>query len=155
MTTGKPPQNSTTQVDTPRFTPHGKVDIWMGGNLHHYEASGPFNRELVDCLAIAQASFLQASKPAAPWVSICTVIGSALATTDGMQRYAELIRSAPPELTPVATAYVIGPDVEGGQFMAPRFARIFADAHRPFQTFPTMAEARQWALAMIEKANGA
>jgi len=152
MTSDTPPKSSTTQVKVTPFAPHGQVDIWMEGNLHHYEATGPFNKELVDCLAVAQSNFLQALKPSSPWVSICTVKDSALVTPDGLQRYAELIRLAPPELTPVATAYVIPHDVEGGQFMAPLFAKIFADASRPFQTFATMAEAQSWARAMIDKA---
>lgn len=153
MTSDKPLKNSTAQVKGTPFAPHGQVDIWMDGNLHHYEATGPFNKELVDCLAVAQSDFLQALKPAAPWVSICTVKTSALATPDGLQRYAELIRKTPPDLIPAATAYVIGPDVEGGQFMAAHFAKIFADAGRPFQTFATMAEAQSWARAMIDKAS--
>lgn len=153
MASNTPPKSSTTQVKVTPFAPHGQVDIWMEGNLHHYEATGPFNKELVDCLAVAQSDFLQALKPAAPWVSICTVKTSALATPDGLQRYAELIRKTPPDLIPAATAYVIGPEVEGGQLMAAHFAKIFADVGRPFQTFVTMAEAQHWAWAMIDKAN--
>lgn len=152
MTSDTPPKSSTTQVKVTPFAPHGQVDIWMEGNLHQYEATGPFNKELADCLAVAQSNFLQALQPSGPWVSICTVRKSALATPDGLQRYAELIRQAPPQFTPVATAYVIGPEVEGGQFMAPHFAKIFADVGRPFQAFETMAEAQSWARTMIDKA---
>lgn len=152
MTSDTSPKSSTTQVKVTPFAPHGQVDMWMDGDLLHYESTGPFNKELADCLAVAQSNFLQALQPSGPWVSICTVRKSALATPDGLQRYAELIRQAPPQFTPVATAYVIGPEVEGGQFMAPHFAKIFADASRPFQTFATMAEAQRWARAMIDKA---
>ncbi len=152
MTSDKPLKSSTTQVKSTPFAPHGQVDIWMEGNLHHYESTGPFNKELVDCLAVAQSNFLQALKPDGPWVSICTIKKSALITPDGLQRYADLIRKTPPELTPVATAYVIAPEVEGGQFMTPHFVKIFANADRPFQTFETMAEAQSWARALIDRA---
>jgi hypothetical protein len=152
MTSDKPLKSSTAQVKVTPFAPHGQVDIWIDGNLHHYEATGPFNKELVECLAVAQSNFLQALKPAAPWVSICTVKENALATPDGLQRYAELIRKTPSNLIPAATAYVIGPEVEGGQFMVTHFTKIFADVGRPFQTFETMAEAQNWAQTMIDKA---
>jgi len=155
MTSDKPLKSSTAQIKDTPFAPHGQVDIWMDGDLLHYESTGPFNKELADCLAVAQSNFLQALQPSGAWVSICTVRKSALATPDGLQRYAELIRQAPPQFTPVATAYVIGPEVEGGQFMAPHFAKIFADAGRPFQTFDTLAEAQIWAKTMIEEARRA
>ncbi len=153
MTSDQPIKSSTTQLKVTQFAPHGQVDIWMEGNVLHYESTGPFNKELADCLAVAQSNFLQALKPTGQWASICTVKKSALATPDALQRYAELIRQAPPEFSPVATAYVIAPEVEGGQLMTPHFARVFADAGRPFQTFETLADAQDWAQAMIRKAS--
>lgn len=155
MTREPPLRASTSQVDSLPFSPHGKVDIWREGDLHLYEATGPFNKELVDSLAIAQADFLRAAQQNTPWVSICIVRNSALATPDSLQRYGELIRQAPPPLTPLATAYVIGPDVEGGQLMAPHFVRVFAQAGRLFQTFATLDEARRWAQGLIDQARGA
>lgn len=145
-------RRSTTEVNALPFTAHGKVDIWAEDDLHLYEATGPFNKELVDGLALAQAGFLQQLQPAAPWVSICIVRSSALSTPEGMQRYGELIRQAPAHLTPVATAFVIGPDIEGGRLMAPRFTRIFEEAGRPFATFETLDEARRWARSRLAAA---
>ncbi|MBU0587466.1 MAG: hypothetical protein KJ852_02755 [Gammaproteobacteria bacterium] len=152
MSSEKPQRSSTIQIKDTPFAPHGQVDMWMDNNLLYYESTGPFNKELADCLAVAQSNFLQSQQPTGHWVSICTIKKSALATPDGLERYAELVRQAPPAFTPLATAYVIGPEIEGGQFMAPRFVRIFADAGRPFQIFETMAEARSWAEDMIAKA---
>lgn len=149
MTSDKPLKSSTAQLKVTKFAPHGRVDIWMDGNILHYESTGPFNKELADSLAVAQSNFLRALKPTGRWASICTVKESALATPDALQRYAELIHQAPPEFTPVATAYVIALDVEGGQLMAPHFAKVFADAGRPFQSFGTLAEAQAWVQAMI------
>lgn len=142
-------RRSTTEVSALPFTAHGKVDIWAEDDLHLYEATGPFNKELVDGLALAQAGFLQNLQPTTPWVSICIVKASALSTPEGIQRYGELIRQAPARFTPVATAFVIGPDVEGGRLMAPRFARIFEEAGRPFATFETLDEARRWAQSRL------
>ncbi len=155
MTREPQPKTSTSQIGNLPFTPHGKVDIWLEGDLHLYEATGPFNKELVDGLALAQADFLRDVRPAGPWASICIVRSSALATPDGVQRYGELIRQAPPEFTAVATAYVIDDTVEGGQLMAPLFARVFTQAGRPFKVFATLDEARRWAQDLVDQARGA
>lgn len=155
MTREPQSKTSTSQVGSLPFTPHGKVDIWQEGDLHLYEATGPFNKELVDGLAIAQAEFLRDVQPTGPWASICIVRNSALGTPDGLQRYGELIRQAPPQFTAVATAYVIDNTVEGGQLMAPLFTRVFAEAKRPFQIFATLDEARRWAQGLVDQAQGA
>ena len=146
------PRHSTTLVNALPFTAHGKVDIWAEGDLHLYEATGPFNKEVVDGLALAQAAFLQTLQPTRPWVSICIVRASALATPDGLQRYGELIRQAPAHFTALATAFVIGPEVEGGRLMGSRFARVFEEAGRPYATFETLDEARLWARSRLDGA---
>lgn len=147
-------RSSTNQVPTGQFKAHGQVDIRMEGDLLHYIATGPFNKELLDCLAVAQLSFLQAAQPTGAWVSICTMQESAVTSPEGLARYNEIMRTPKPAgLTPVATAFVIGPEVEGGKLMAPHYAKIYAAIGRPFQTFSTMAEAQTWAQDMIDWAN--
>ena len=42
---------------------------------------------------------------------------------------------------PVATAFVVGPAIEGGKIMSPHFDRIYQSIDRPFKTFATMEEA--------------
>lgn len=149
-TAAKPKKRSTSQVKTSQFTPHGVVDIWMEGRLMHYEATGPFNTELVDCLAIAQRDFLLATRPQGDWVSVCTVLGNAMSSPEGVARYATIMAAPKPDnMTPVATAFVIAPDVEGGGIMGPLFTKIYADIGRPFQIFETMATAQVWADAML------
>jgi len=155
MTREPPARTSTSQVGNLPFSAHGKVDIWQEGDLHLYEATGPVNKELVDGLAIAQADFLRKVCPTGPWASICIVRSNALATPDGLERYGELIRQAPPQFTALATAYVIDDTVEGGQFMAPLFTRVFAQAGRPFQVFATLDEARRWAQSLVDQARDA
>ena len=148
------PKRSTREVKTSRFTPHGVVDIWMEGRLMHYEATGPFNTELVDCLAIAQRDYLLATRPQGAWVSMCTVVDNAMSSPDGVARYAEIMAASKPDnMIPVATAFVIAPEVEGGTIMAPLFTKIYADIGRPFQIFETMAAAQEWAAAMLSQAD--
>lgn len=152
----KPKKRSTSQIKTSQFTPHGVVELWMEGSLMHYEATGPFNTELVDCLAIAQRDYLLATRPQGAWVSVCTVVGNAMSSPDGIARYATIMAAPKPDnMIPVATAFVIAPDVEGGSIMAPQFTKIYADIGRPFQIFETMAAAQVWADAMLEQARTA
>jgi hypothetical protein len=56
-------------------------------------------------------------------------------------------------MVPIATAFVIGPEIEGGRLMAPLYAKIYADIGRPFALFETMPEALKWAQAMIDAAS--
>jgi hypothetical protein len=148
------PKSSTTQVKASQFTAHGVVDIWMDGPVMHYEASGPFNPELMDCLAIAQRDYLLATRPQGVWVSVCTVLGSAMSSPDGIARYTAIMEAPKPDnMNPIATAFVIAPEVERGRIMAPIFAKIYAGIGRPFQIFDTLAAAQAWAEALIEQAS--
>jgi hypothetical protein len=146
MSSTTPPKSSTKLVKTAQFTPHGVVDIWMDGQLMHYEATGPFNVELVDCLAIAQRDYLLASRPEGAWVSVCTVLRSAMASPESIARYAAVMAAPKPEnMVPCATAFVIAPEVEGGDIMAPHFAKIYENIGRPFTVFDNLAAAQVWA----------
>lgn len=150
------PQCSTSDFKSSQFRPHGVVNIWMDGPLLHYEARGPYNTELFDLLAIAQRDFLTTTQPQSPWVSICTIKESAMTSPEGAIRYKALLESAKSaNLEPLATAFVVGPEVEGGGIMEPIFTKIFADIGRTFAAFKTMAEAQAWAMALIEEARAA
>lgn len=155
MTDASAKSSSTRHVQTQPFQPHGQVDFWLEeDNLLQYVATGPFNRELVDCLAIAQQEFFQSLQPRSPWASICTIRESAVGGPESLARYAQLMCTPKPAgFTPVATAFVIAPDVEGARLMAPHFTKIYADIPRQFQIFDTMEQARAWAQTMIADAD--
>lgn len=141
---------STRLVPVKKFQPHGCIDIWMDGDLLYYEATGPFNTELVDALAVAQMEILNGMTEARPWASIGCVKQSLLMSPDALARYAEIMRAPKPQgRTPVATAFVIGPEVEGRDIIAPHFVTIYADIGRPMQIFQTLEEAKSWAQDMI------
>lgn len=150
MTRDKPPVGSTTQVPGARFRPHGRVDMWMEDDVLQYEATGPFNAEVFDCLAITQRDYLLSLSIDGPWASVCTMRSSAMMTPDGIQRYSELMQSPKPaHLEPVATAFVVGPEIEGGKIMTPHFERIYRLIQRPFRIVNTMEEAQQWVRSMV------
>jgi len=151
MTRDQPPVGSTSQAPGTRFRPHGRVDMWLEDDILQYVSTGPFNAEVFDCLAVTQRDFLLSLSIEGPWASICTLRTSAMTTPDGIQRYTELMQSPKPRhLEPVATAFVVGPEIEGGKIMAPHFERVFRSIQRPFRICTTMEEAREWARGMIE-----
>ena len=142
---------STKEVAVTGFAPHGVIEIFMEGDVLHYECTGPFNREAFDAMAVAQMAFLVNLKHPGPWASIAIGRESVMSSPDGIQRYSELMHTKlPPELSAVATAFVIGPDVEGGAIMGPYFAKIYAEIGRPFKLFTTLGEAMQWAQSIVD-----
>ena len=142
---------STDQIKTSRFSAHGLIEIVMEGDFLHYSATGPFNEELFDRFAIAQGNYLKAINHPTPWASIATFIGCAMFTPEAIQRYARLMNAPkPPGLTPVATAFVMGPNIEGAKIMAPHFRKIYRDIQRPFEIFQTVEEAQKWAQLMLD-----
>lgn len=146
-------KGSTDQVKTTRFSAHGLIEITMQGDFLHYSATGPFNVELFDRFAIAQSAFLKALNHPSPWASIVTAIGSVMYTPEAIQRYTEVMQAPkPPGFTPVATAFIIGPDIEGGKIMAPHFYKIYNSINRPFKIVETMEEATTWAQTLLDAA---
>ena len=141
----KPPKRSTADLQTSQFNAHGLVNIWQDGAIIHYDATGPFNAELVDLLAIAQRDFLEVAKPSGLWASIGTMHGSAMTSPEGIARYAAILSvPKPASMTPAATAFVMGPEVEGYRIMSQHYTGIFEAMGRPFQIFDTLEEAKAW-----------
>ena len=154
MQNDKPLVASTSLIESTRFKAHGRIDIQMQDNFLHYDATGPFNEEVFELLAVAQSNFLSELTIAGPWASIVTLRNSAMSTPGGIQRYTELMQSPKPaELLPVATAFVIAPEIEGGRLMTAHFANIYASINRPFKTFETLNPARAWAESMVAAAS--
>jgi hypothetical protein len=146
-------RHSTDHVDRTPFKPHGSVHMWMDGDFLYYEATGPFNVELADSLAVAQKEILRTTHYQGPWASICTILNSAMASPEALARYDQLMRKPkPPGKEPVATAFVAAPGVEGVKLMLPKFAKIYAGIPRPFRAFDDMEQARAWARTQMDQA---
>ncbi len=136
---------STTEVSTGTFRPHGQIDVWLEGDIVYYEATGPFNIELIHALAATQKSFFETITLPQVWASVGVLMGSVMMGLDALARYQEVLEAPKPvAFIPSATAFVIGPDVEGGFIIAPHFRRIFAELHRPMEIFQTSSEAVRW-----------
>lgn len=149
----KTPHMHTGQFRTTTFSPHGEVALWHECGIIHYDATGPFNTEAVESLAAAQIEFLKQLNPQPPWGSIAVFKVSAVMGPACLTRY-EAMMSAPkpPGMTPVATAFVMGPEVDGHRLMAPLFAKIYRRIGRPFIAVKTLEEGRHWVMERIEAA---
>lgn len=152
----KSPVITTSQIQHTAFSPHGEVKLWFDNQILYYEAIGPLNTEVVECLAIAQMEFLRQFEPQGAWASMAVFRVSAVIGPECLARY-EAMMSAPKPAgkTPVATAFVMGPEVEGHRLMAPLFAKIYAGIQRPFCAVETLDEGRQWLYAQIAQAGNA
>ncbi len=151
MASNRPIESSTNDVPGGAFAAHGLIEIAMEGDILYYAATGPFNEELFDRFAIAQAAYLTKLKHPTPWVSIATFVGCALFTPEAIASYTAAMQAPKPAgLTPVATAFVMGPDVEGSKIMAPHFRKIYDSIQRPFTIVNTLEEAQSWAQSMID-----
>ena len=145
MTPGHINQHSTSEVAAGPFRPHGHIDVWLEDEIVYYEAAGPFNVELINALAATQRNFFETITLPHVWASIGVLMGSVMMGLDALARYEEVLAAPKPAAyIPRATAFVIGPDVEGGFIIAPHFRRIFAELHRPMQIFQTSFEAVEW-----------
>lgn len=141
----------TADVAVSRFAAHGQVEISFDGDILLYKATGPFNKELVESLAVAQSDILSAADHQGPWVSVSLMLGSMLASPEAFARYADMMHAPkPPHYIPLASVYVVAPDVEGRSLMLPKYAAIHTACGRQFQSFERLDEALAWSHARIE-----
>ncbi len=151
MAPNRPFESSTDQIQVSRFAAHGLIEFAMEGDILYYAATGPFNEELFDRFAIAQKSYLTTLKHPTPWASIATFVDCALFTPEAIARYTVVMHTPKSAgLVPVATAFVIGPEIEGGKIMAPHFRKIYDSIQRPFTVVSTLEEAQSWAQSMLD-----
>lgn len=152
----KSPVLRTSQFQATAFSPHGEIALWFDNQILYYEATGPLNTEVIECLAIAQMEFLKQLDPQGPWGSMAIFKNSAMVGPQCLARYEAMMSSPKPAgKTPVATAFAIGNDVEGHRLMPPLFAKIYATIQRPFCTVKTVEEGRTWLLQHIAQARQA
>lgn len=146
-----PIRSSTDDVVQSRFAPHGRVNMRFEDDILFYDATGPFNIELVESLVIAQRDILMAASPQRPWVSVSIMRRSMLASPDAFARYTEMMHTArSAQFTPLASAYVVAPDVEGRSLMLPKYEAIHIASGRVFQSFTQLDDALAWARSLID-----
>ena len=149
----KQPLMHTHQFRTTAFSPHGDVALWYENHIAYFEAIGPFNVERVESLAVLQAEFIRQINPQGPWASIAVFKVSAVMSPDCLTRYEDLTSDHQRiGFAPVATAFVMAPEVDGHSLMAPLFARVFERIGRPFMVVSNVDDARSWVLGRVDPA---
>ncbi len=154
MTTMK--KASTSDVKQAGFRVHGLVEVTIEGNIARYEAWGPFNEELGAAYNAIQEQVLPEMAKLKPWGHLSIFHVSMLASPVTLAQFTEGLKACASQgLAPDATAFVAGPEVEGGQLMGPLLAKCYADAGLSLMIFSGVAEAEAWLRSTLATANPA
>ena len=138
-----------------RFAPHGQVKIWPEGSLVFLDLTGPFNREFFSSLLVLNESLYSELKGNGPFVEIAFFHESMLMPPDALVEFGSiLLKRRESNISPLATAWVIGEEVIDSIIMLPLFEKKFVDASRPFQVFNSLSEATAWARELLSSSNG-
>lgn len=134
-----------------RFRPSAHLEIAPEGHILRLEAAGPFNKALVIYLFLMGRDLLvDAVSKKIPYAVVINFHRSLMMTPDSIKQLVELLedndrRGGPP---PVATAYVVRPDIEGATLMLPILADVYRKT-RAFDAFSAQADADDWVRSLM------
>lgn len=136
------------------FPPHGAVDPagnpGTGSRVIYIDATGPFNREMVDRIREIYTPAFRELAPQGPFGHISVFHGSMLATPEAFAAFAALLAEwKAMGILPTASAYVVGPDVEGRVFVEAHYRRAWEGG--PFEIFDRRDDAEAWIARMLAR----
>lgn len=137
----------TGHVSLPGFLPHGEANfLYAEDDLLVIHATGPFNREFMERLAVTETSMLETmSRHHAQWYALVTIFNSLMMTPDALSRYIDFRRAMHArKLGPRAIAFILDPQVEGGEIMYPHLSKLYTECGIAFAEFAHEDEARGW-----------
>lgn len=140
-----------------RFKPQAKLDVTAEGHILRLEAMGPFNKALVIYLFLIGRDLLaETVAKGVPYAVVIKFHGSLMMSPDSIKQLVELLddserRGGGP---PLATAYVVQPDVEGLAVMLPILADIYRKT-RAFEAFSSQTDAEDWIRSVLRQASTA
>lgn len=144
--------HSTDEIDPGKFRPHGRVEYEEQGNILLTRAWGPFNVELVGALTTLVNNVFPFMASKGNWVNVCVFEKSALASFEVLETLSEMIKQLVQlNIAPVSVAFVLPPDVEGVNFMAPLYAKSVGNGGIPFESFPNFEQAEKWAKSFLSQ----
>ncbi|MDZ7938741.1 MAG: hypothetical protein U5M53_10865 [Rhodoferax sp.] len=148
------PSFSTDGLGSPLFPPHGRAQWRFDGQVLRSDVVGPFNKELAQLVGPVLREAFAYLVARGPCAELVVIRKSAMAGPDVLAALAQgLGQLVQARLTPCATAFVMGPEVEGHQVMPMMLKRSYAAAGWPaFQVFETEAEAEVWLQAQLAAA---
>jgi hypothetical protein len=136
---------SSHDVAVRKFSPHGRVEFTVNGNILKGEATGPFNPEFISAVAETEFKFVKELSQRGKWVELIEIRHSALASQETLAAFSAYLSLLVEErVAPSASAYVIAQDVEGGDLMAPLIAACYANANLEFRKFEQVEDAMSW-----------
>jgi hypothetical protein len=129
------------------FPAHGTVDqaapTTAGGHVIYIDATGPFNREMVDRIREIHTPTFRDAAAQGPFGHITTFHASMLATPDAFAAFGALLAEwKAAGILPTANAYVVGPEVEGVTIVQSHYRRAWEGAC--FEIFQQRDEAEAW-----------
>lgn len=140
-------KTSTESFPDGKFQAHGRVSLEIiDKNLIVYHSKGPFNIELLTALAQVEEELLKTIKNnAGSWCEIVVFEESCMALDDVMLGFGDYLKELQTKrLTPLATAYVISKEIEGGSIMKDKYKKCHLDAGIEFSLFETESAAISW-----------
>ena len=129
------------------FPPHGAVEQAVaavpGGCIVYIDATGPFNREMVDRIREIHTPTFRDAASRGPFGHISTFHASMLATPDAFTAFGALLTEwKAMGILPMASAYVVAPGVEGKTIVEAHYRRAWEGI--PFEIFERRDEAEAW-----------
>ncbi|MBE9610381.1 hypothetical protein [Chitinilyticum piscinae] len=128
-----------------RFAAHGHVEVWAEGQLLRYQATGPFNLELLQALDAADRGLMAATAAQGPFAILAEFAGSIAATPEALAALeGSLAAQNEAGLATVAVAYVVDPQAEGAEVMRSIIDAIYARQQLRFGWFQDLTSAQRW-----------
>ena len=134
------------------FRPHGRASFRIVGPIVVMHVRGPWNAELV----VRSHADLQAALgelQAGAWGMMVVVQGSALFGPDAMDAIRDVARNETARMGRVATAWVLGPDVEGATLMPGVIESLYGGSDR-IRIFEAVQPAEAWLKERVVAAEG-
>jgi len=147
---GESPRSDRLPPGRDRFRPHGRTLLWADGAVVHVLAEGPFNQEAAGEFSDAMVALYRQLPPGQRFVNLTEFRTSMMATPEAWDLLAtHLARVDASGLPLVATAWIVGDDVEGRRLFLPRATALFASRGRVFESFTDAAQAEAWARRLL------
>jgi len=128
-----------------RFEPHGAVTVLSEGNIVRYDVTGPFNAEFMVLVVKLVDKLYSEVVNKGPFGEVTVFRNSMLMPPDAISRIIDVLqRWKIRGCAPLATAWVIEPNVDGALLMVPLFEKKFSAAGHPFLRCDNVEEAEIW-----------
>lgn len=130
--------------------------MWLEGGesdgIIYSMAQGPFNAEFLKAFVLARADLLAQAGQRRLRAHILQMRCSMMASPDMLDEYRRLMSGfISGQMVAEHTAWVVGPEVEGRDFMLPLYEQIYRELGLPFATFEQLPEAEDWVRAQLVK----